>query len=106
MEPFTKNEKFVYWVNEVHADFGGIVKAFDGKLNPALRAMEYKRKSKIQEDRDTFTHPSWERRMYFVREFNFDEKLIREIASIVGCKNEQLIQMVSNHFEGIGLYKE
>lgn len=39
-----KNEKFVYWVNEVNADFGGIVKASDGKINPALQAMEYKRK--------------------------------------------------------------
>lgn len=106
LEPFTKNEKFVYWVNEVHADFGGIVKAFDSKINPALRAMEYKRKSKIREDRDTFTHPSWERRMYFVREFDFDEKLIREIATIVGCKNEQLIQRVSKHFDGIVLYKD
>lgn len=81
LEPFTKNEKFVYWVNEVHADFGGIVKAFDGRINPALQAMEYKRKSKIREDRDTFTHPSWERRMYFVRKLDFDEKLIREIAA-------------------------
>ena len=106
LEPFTKNEKFVYWVNEVHADFGGIVKAFDGKINPALQAMEYKRKSKIREDRDTFTHPSWERRMRFVREFDFDAKLIREIAAIVGCKNEQLIDRVSSHFDGIVLCKE
>lgn len=46
-----KNEKFVYWINEVHVDFGGIVKAYDGKINLALHAMEYKRKSKIREDR-------------------------------------------------------
>ena len=25
IEPFTKESRFVYWVNEVHADFGGIV---------------------------------------------------------------------------------
>lgn len=106
LEPFTKNEKFVYWVNEVHADFGGIVKAFDGNINQGLRAMEYKRKSKIREDRDTFTHPSWERRMRFVSEFDFDANLIREIATIVGCKNEQLIDRVSSHFDGIVLCRE
>lgn len=103
LEPLTKNEKFVYWVNEVHADFGGVVKAFDGNVELGLRAMEYKKKSKIREDKDSFTHPSWERRKNFIKTCSFDKKLIREIASIVGCKNESLINRVSSHFEKIVL---
>ena len=106
LEPLTKNEKFVYWINEVHADFGGIVKAFDGDIKQGLRAMEYKRKSKIREDKDTFTHPSWERRIRFIREYDFDVKLVRQIANMTGCKNEQLIDRVSRHFDEIILYKE
>ncbi len=106
LEPLTKNEKFVYWVNEVHADFGGIVRAFGGNARQGLRAMEYKRKSKTREDRDSFTHPSWERRMYFIREHDFDAKLVREIADIVGCRNEYLIDKVAKHFDKIVLCKE
>ena len=105
LEPFTKNEKFVYWVNEVHADFGGIVKAFDGNIKQGLRAMEYKRKGKIREDKDTFMHPSWERRMRFVSEYDFGANLIREIANIVGCKNDYLIEKVINHYDEIILCK-
>ena len=103
LDPFTINEKFVYWVNEVHADFGGIIKAFGGSVEHGMSAMEYKKKSKIREDKDTYTHPSWERRIYFIKKYDFNKNLIKEIADIVGCKNEQLISSVSNHFEEIKL---
>lgn len=101
LEPFTKEEKFVYWVNEVHADFGGIVKVFEGSVEKGLRAMEYKKRYKNHKDKDSFTHPSWERRMNFIKEYDFNVNLIREIAGIVGCRNEKLIRRVEKHFDEI-----
>ena len=80
-----------------------LLKAFGGSVEHGMSAMEYKKKSKIREDKDTYTHPSWERRIYFIKKYDFNKNLIKEIADIVGCKNEQLISSVSNHFEEIKL---
>lgn len=38
----TPNSKFVNWINEVHADFGGVKKAFNGKRSVVKDAIDYK----------------------------------------------------------------
>jgi len=99
LEPFSKASKFVYWVNEVHADFGGVEKAFDGDTYRGIRAMQFKKQYKGDRDKDSHSHPSWSRRIYFITNFDcFDERLIREIAVITGCKNKKLVEQVCYHF--------
>lgn len=68
--------------------------------------MRYKQKSKIKKDNDSFTHPSWQRRITFLTDYDFDEKLMRDVAQIVGCNNEKLINKVCSHFEKIILCKK
>lgn len=102
LEPFTKDNKFVYWINEVHADFGSVEKMFRGNREFAIRAMRYKFDCK-KLDKDAYAHPSWRRRISIIENEDFTDKLIREIAKIVGCKNEGLINRVIEHFEPIYL---
>lgn len=99
----TKDKKFVNWINEVHADFSGTVKSFAAKRENEIRAISYKKGYKGKKDRDTFGHPSWNRRLVYISEFNFNEKLIRQIATDVNCKNEKLINNVINHYSDITL---
>ena len=99
-----KNDvKFVNWINEVHADFGAIQKAFNGKRSYVKDAIEYKLKCKMKKDRDTWSHPSWHRRMNYLQKYNFDEKLISNIAGDVGCENDLLIEAIGQHFDKIVL---
>ena len=99
LDPFTKDEKFIYWINEIHADFGGIQKMFAGDVSQGEIAMRYKQRNRTTKDKDTYTHPSWEKRISFIKEHNFDEKLIRVVAQMTGCENEHLIDRVCRHFE-------
>ena len=60
LEAFTVDKRFVNWVSEVHADYGGAVSAFNGDLNKAISAIDYKAKE-IKKDNDHQGHPSWKR---------------------------------------------
>lgn len=103
IEPFSKASKFVYWVNEVHADFGGIVKVFDANAEQGMSAMQFKKACKGDRDKDGHSHPSWKRRIEFIGNYDFNRELILKIAHITGCKNKELIQRVCEHFEEINL---
>lgn len=100
---FTPDGQFVNWINEVHADYGGILKAFDGLSEQALSAMQYKLACKKRPDKDTRSHPSWKRRMDYIVKYDFNEKLIEQIAIDCGCTNEKLINAIRIHFEDIVL---
>ena len=50
---FTKDGIFVNWINEVHADFGGTEKAFNGERKKAICGMKYKLSCKQKKDKDT-----------------------------------------------------
>ncbi len=50
---FTADGKFVNWVDEVHADFGGVQKGLDSSRSRALFAMKYKLSCKKKKDKDT-----------------------------------------------------
>lgn len=94
-----KSERqFVSRVNEVRADFGGAFKMANKSRTALLRAIDYKRSLK-KVDREDFAHPSWEKRRYYAANFDFDEKLIRQIARDIHCTNEKLIKKVIDRYD-------
>lgn len=68
----------ISYVNEVRADFGGaaIEKEFD--RNDLLDSIKYKKGLK-DVDKNTFLHPSWERRKFYATHFDFGKRLIQRI---------------------------
>ena len=100
------NLKYIAWVNEVHADFGAAQKMFNSNRKILIKAIDYKLnyKHKHQKgDIEDFTHPSWVRRKYYVEHFNFDSKLIQQIAKDVGCSNKKLINKICLFYKEIKL---
>ena len=94
--------KFISWVNEVHADFGAAEKMADSSRNKLILSMKYKLSLK-QTDNDSPTHPSWEKRLDYVSNYDFDETLIRKIAEDTGCQNEILINKIISYYKPIML---
>ena len=93
---------FIAWCNKVHADFGAVVKFAELDRNKQIQAMEYKLNLK-KDDKPSLDHPSWCQRIEYVKNYDFDEILIRKIAEDTNCHNEKLIQKVIEHFEPIYL---
>lgn len=102
-EPFSKAQKFVNWINEIHADYGGIIKAFDGDVNRGIKALEFKKKCKGSKDKDGRTHPAWKRRIEYIRKYDFNADIINNVAEITGCKNHRLIDIICDHYDNIEL---
>lgn len=101
---FIKNgTKFLAHVNEVHADFGAVQKLANNNREKQLKAMKYKQSYKKNVDVSDFCHPSWNQRYNYIEKYNFDEKLIRQIAADVGCTNEKLIEKAIRYFDIIRL---
>ena len=67
-----------------------------------ILSTEYKLSLKRKDD-DSFTHPSWKRRLEYVSKYNFDESLIHRIADDVDCRNEVLIEEISVYYEPVKL---
>lgn len=103
---FTADGKFVNWIDEVHADFGGAEKGLNGERSRAYLAMEYKLSCKTKEDRDTRSHPSWNRRIDYITNYDFNDDLIDKIAFECGCNNDRLITKVKRFFDTIELRKK
>ena len=97
-----KESKFMLQTAEIHADFGAAEKMADCSRQKLLDSIRYKKALK-KVDRGDFIHPSWKRREYYAENFNFDEKLIRQIAKDVGCSNEKLIEKVGKYYKKIVL---
>ena len=88
-----KRRRFINWVNEVFADFYSLQVALNNNRKTTEAVM--KRKQALRKkDKNTNTHPSWELRMKYVKDFDFGEKLIREIAKDCGMKEQWLINKV------------
>ena len=94
--------KFVAWVNEVHADFGGTQKMLNDNRISALEAITYKMKQKST-DIENYSHPSWSRRQHYITNYNFNSELIKKIAQDAQYSNERVINKISSHFEEIVL---
>lgn len=103
---FSVDGKFVNWVDEVHADFGGVLKGLDGDRTKASLAMKYKLSCKTKKDRDTRSHPSWNKRIEYIANYDFNADLIDKIAYECGCKNNKLIMAVKNFFDVIELGRD
>lgn len=97
--------KFVAWVNEVHADFGGVQKMLTGNRKIALETIEYKIQQKQYQKKQSQDawHPSWTHRKYYIKNYNFNADLIRQIAEDVKYHNKYIVNHVSSHFEEIVL---
>lgn len=101
---YQKNDKrFINWVNEVHADFGGAEKMGSSNRNKLIASIVYKRsfKKKKKWNKDYSTHPSWNKREEYVTNYNFDEILIKKIATEAGCMNQTLIDKVIDYYKPI-----
>lgn len=96
----TKDKRFADWVSEVHADYGGALLVFEGRTEPSVQAMEFK-KSNAKNNRDSVSHPSWKRRIEYLLRGTFDSNLIRLIAKDTGCNNEKLINALCRFYEPI-----
>lgn len=93
--------KFLAHVNEVHADFGAAQKMNLGR-NILIKSMEYK-KSFADNDKSDCSHPSWERRKFYAKNFDFTKKLIQQIAKDTGCKNKKAVREACAHYNDIRL---
>ena len=61
-----KWNKFLWWVDEVHADYGGIDLLLNGNIKQGLNALEYKKECKDPKDKN-IEHPTWEKRIEYVK---------------------------------------
>lgn len=98
------DKQFIYWINEVHADFGGVQKTYHSSRRALVNSCEYKYNYKIKqkrEDEDKTTHPSWQRRKEYAEKYNFDETLIKRIANDTGCNNATLIEQAISFYDKI-----
>lgn len=101
----TRERKLVHWVDEIHADFGGIQKAFGGRRADGIRAVRYKRLRKGRRDRACRSHPSWAFRENCIRDYDFGERLIRSVAEEAGCRNERLIRNLLRYYGTVRLHE-
>ena len=97
--------KFVNWVDEVYADFGGVQKGLEANRSRATFAMEYELSCKKKKDKDTRSHPSWDKRINYILNYDFNEELIDKIAVDCGCNNDKLISSIKCFFDEIKLVK-
>lgn len=85
-----EDKKFVNWVIEVYCDFGAAKKMVEYSRERLIKSMEYKINMKHSSIEDE-NHPSWNNRLKYATNYNFDKKLIKQIYTDSGCKNEKLL---------------
>ena len=84
------NFRFLSWVQEIYCDFYAAKIIADSKRKSLIDSINYKMKDKdgtIQ----GISHPSWNNRLKYATNYNFDKKLIKQIYTDSGCKNETLL---------------
>lgn len=95
-----KNKKFFAYINEIHADFGGAKKLGNNNRENLIQALFYKKKN-TDVNKNTKSHPSWDKRIEYATNYNFNEELIRKIASDVKVTDEKIINIACHHFDDI-----
>lgn len=93
-------KRFACWANEVYADFGSSLVVDGVDKDTIITALNYKRSEK-KKDLDSNTHPSWARRIEYVTKHDFNQELIKMIASDAQCDDKELINKVTNFFPEI-----
>lgn len=99
-------KKFELWVNEVHCDFKSATITLNNDREKLIQGIRFKTEFKAKTNPNILTkqsgdHPSWEQRLDYISNYNYDEKLIRRIAKDTKCSDENRIQKVINQFEPI-----
>lgn len=94
--------EFLAKVNEVRCDFGGGQKMLDANREKLLQTIMFK-KNLTKKDKGNFFHPTWSRRFEYVKDYNFNEVLIRRIAKDMNYNNEKIIKKVCDYYKDITL---
>lgn len=92
--------KFSHWIDEIHADFNAAKLACDSNRERLISACKYKLQKK-RKDKSDYTHPSWEERLHYAQNYDFNKELIIKIASDTGCRNKELIENACEYFPDI-----
>lgn len=95
-----KNSKFKAYINEVHADFNSTHILCNNNRDKLVNALLYK-KSSATKLNGNYSHPSWDKRIEYATNYNFNEELIRKIASDVKVTDEKIISIACHHFDEI-----
>lgn len=100
-------KQFYGIVTEVHCDFRGAEIAFQSNRQQFVEALKYKiqlmdkmKKNSTNVEIVSF-HPSWDKRIEYATNYNFNEKLIRTIASDINLTDEKIINIACHHFDEI-----
>lgn len=106
LKRYNINRVLINWIIEIHADYVGITITGNGDRNHFLQAIEYITQQRElegkQNDRDTHTHPSYTRRMAYVKAYDFDELLIHAVASDLHLSaDDTLLRQWSKEILGI-----
>lgn len=105
--PYVSKEfKFYLWIWEVHADFYGCFIALNGSRTNQLMSIDFKISKKSGTIcKDSYTHPSWEKRLKYIKFYNFDRRLILQVARDAGFSlNECLLENIILHYGTIVLH--
>ncbi len=94
------NVNFFAWLNEIYADFNGIVLMCNSNRKDGLKAFKYKA-NRINNEIIDQNHPTNEQRYYFIQNFDFDERLIRYVAKLQCYPTEHDIKIAINYFPEI-----
>ena len=100
---FQLMENLLIGLTKSSADFCGVKRGLEGDRSRASFAMKYKLSCKKKKDRDTRSHPSWNKRINYIVNYDFNDDLIDKIAFECGCNNDKLITNVKNYFDVIEL---
>lgn len=108
-KPVNINDKhFSNIVTEIHCDFRGAELAFQSNRQTFIDSLNFKiqliglDKFCITHDEGCLSyHPSWNKRVYYAANYNFDEKLIRRVALDNNFTDENIILKASTHFDNI-----
>jgi hypothetical protein len=92
------DRKFIKWINELFADYHAVQLALDGDTNLFEKTVKYKTNNS-NVSKDYFSHPSWNRRVEYIKNYSFDSDFIRLVAKECNCNNQKLIDNVCNHFK-------
>ena len=101
-----KDRIFVARINEVHADFGAGPKMMGNRRDLILQAIEYKKSLKKKDKESKLSsHPSWEKRYEYIKNYDFNRKLIERVAEDMGYTNAKLIDEIDAFYDDIVLIK-
>ena len=101
---YFQNFRFLSWIMETYCDFFGANKMLKGSRKDFIKTIEYKmlmKNIKIEDEKEKtpILHPTWEKRLGYATNFDFDDNLIDQIKIDTKCKNFYLVQSVKEFYK-------